>query len=95
MVNLSFEYINYFGHFIMRWWWGDHLNSAIHQGDQKNFTHTVGGSLKIFKAPPPPGKNDTFLSRNLCQACSELERISHSKSDQYNVSSEQCYAIRI
>ena len=28
---------------------GDHLNSAIHQGDQKNFTHTVGGSLKIYK----------------------------------------------
>ena len=28
---------------------GDHLNSTIHQGDQKIFTHTVGGSLKIYK----------------------------------------------
>ena len=28
---------------------GDHLNSAIHQGDQKNFAYTVGGSLKIYK----------------------------------------------
>ena len=33
--------------FIMRW--GDHLNFAIPQEDQKNFTHTVGGSLKIYK----------------------------------------------
>ena len=33
--------------FIVRW--GDHLNVAIPQGDQKNFTHTVGGSLKIYK----------------------------------------------
>ena len=26
--------------FVMRW--GDHLNSAIPQGDQKIFTHTIG-----------------------------------------------------
>ena len=42
------------------------MNSAIHQGDQKNFTHTVGGitknlqNLKISKAPLPV-KNDTSL----------------------------------
>ena len=51
--------------FIMRWWEGDHLNSAMHQGDQKNFTHTVGGSLKIYKTwkiskGPPPGKKWHF-----------------------------------
>ena len=43
----------------------DHLNSAIHQGDQKNFTHTVGGitknlqNLKNFQTPPLPVTNDT------------------------------------
>ena len=28
---------------------GDHLNSARHQEGSENFTHTVGGSLKINK----------------------------------------------
>ena len=28
---------------------GDHLNFAIPRRGQKNFTHTVGGSLKIYK----------------------------------------------
>ena len=54
---------------IMRWWWGgDHLNSAIHQRGQKNFTHTVGEitknlqNLKNFQKPPPLlVKNDTSL----------------------------------
>ena len=38
------------------------MNSAIAQGDQKNFTHTVGGitknsqNLKISKGPPPDKK---------------------------------------
>ena len=48
------------------WGRGDHLNSAIHQGGQKNFTHTVGGitknlqNLKNFQSPLPV-KNDTSL----------------------------------
>ena len=52
----------------MRWWEGDQLNSGIHQGDQKKFTHTVGGSLKIYKKlekfsnAPLPVKNDTSLN---------------------------------
>ena len=48
---------------------GDHLNSATHQGgDQKNFTHTVGGSLKnckTFQRPSLPVKNDTSLMLNI------------------------------
>ena len=53
---------------------GDHLNSAIHQGGQKNFTHTVGGitknlqNLKTFQSPPLLVKNDTSLrSFNMAQ----------------------------
>ena len=55
---------------------GDHLNSAIPQGDQKNFTHTVGGitknsqNLKNFQRPPLPIKNDTSLTLAMGQrAC--------------------------
>ena len=53
----------------MRWRRGDHLNFATPQGDQKNFTHTAGGSLKITelekfpKASPLLVKNDTSLAR--------------------------------
>ena len=35
--------------FIMRWGGGNHVNSAIPQGDQKNFTHTVGGVTKTLE----------------------------------------------
>ena len=48
--------------FIMRLGGGDHLNSAIPQGGQKNVTHTVGGitknsqNLKNFQSPPPDKK---------------------------------------
>ena len=61
---------------------GDHLNSAIPQGDQRNFTHTVRGNtknlqnLKNFQRPPPDKKNDTSLSRRPRETSQSLKALS-------------------
>ena len=48
-------------------WWGDHLNSGIHQGESEKFYSYGRGitknfqNLKNFQKPPLPVKNDTSL----------------------------------
>ena len=72
---------------------GDHLNSAIPQGDQKNFTHTVGGitknsqNLKNFQRPLPI-KNDTSL-KAYCSSSNDVYKnssISRKKQNGWETS---------